>query len=167
MNTEYAVGNIRVHFESRTRRRWLVALVYAVLAAFDFVWIPAQGQAWFLEHAPWLVCGLLVLIVVLAIVFSWLTDDMHTPGDERETHRREHAYAKAYRALGYFLLAAFMAGSFFSGPHPITLLLPLAIRGFLVQSPFVLLMAAGIAYTTLPQAILLWTEPDMEPEIQP
>ena len=32
MNTEYAVGNIRIRFASQARRRWFVALVYAALA---------------------------------------------------------------------------------------------------------------------------------------
>ena len=34
MKTEYAVGNIRIHFESRARRRWFVSLVYAVLLVY-------------------------------------------------------------------------------------------------------------------------------------
>lgn len=164
MNTEYAVGNLRIHFESRARRRWLVVLVYAILVVFDLVWIPVQGQAWFLAHAPWLAAGLLALIVVLAIIFSWLNDDLHRPGDERETHRREHAYARAYRPLGFFFLAALFAGTLFAGPHPLPYLGSPMVRSFLIQSPSVFLWAAGIVYIILPQAILLWTEPDMEPE---
>ena len=37
MNSEYAVGNIRIHFESRVRRRWFVTLCYAVFAIADLV----------------------------------------------------------------------------------------------------------------------------------
>ena len=37
MNTEYAVGKIRIGFASQARRRWFVGLVYAVLAAYDLV----------------------------------------------------------------------------------------------------------------------------------
>jgi hypothetical protein len=42
--------------------------------------------------------------------------------------------------------------------------LPLALRGCLMQLPSIILWATGILYFTLPQAILLWTEPDMEQE---
>jgi hypothetical protein len=33
-----------------------------------------------------------------------------------------------------------------------------------VPLPFILLMATLFLYMTLPQAVLLWTEPDMEEE---
>jgi hypothetical protein len=162
MNTEYAVGKLRIRFESRTRRRWLVALVYAILAVYDLAWIPMQGRRWLVEHAGWFVCGLLVLIVALMIIFTWLTDDMRTRGDERETHRREHAYAKAYRPLGLFVLAAFLATVLLQGANSTAPLLPQAVKALILQLPLVLLVAAGILYFTLPQAILLWTEPDMD-----
>jgi len=41
--------------------------------------------------------------------------------------------------------------------------LPLALRGYLMQLPFVLLLTTALLYGTLPSAILLWTEPDMDP----
>ncbi|HZP05113.1 MAG TPA: hypothetical protein VFB43_09445 [Terracidiphilus sp.] len=162
MNTEYAVGNIRIHFESRARRRWLVALVYAILAVYDFAWVPVQGRDWLIRHAGWFVSGLLILIVALMIVFTWLTDGMRKTGDERETHRREHAYAKAYRPLGLFVVGAFCASVLLQGPNAITPLLPQAMKPLLLQLPLILLVAAGILYFTLPQAVLLWTEPDMD-----
>jgi hypothetical protein len=167
MNTEYVVGKTRLHFESRARRRWLVGLVYAFLAifdlaAFDLAWIPAQDHPWFLAHAAWLVCGLLIFIVPLVLVFTWLTDDMRRRGDERETHRREHAYATAYRVLGGFLVAGFLASCLLQGSNPITPLLPPAARTHLAQLPLVLLTATFLVYVSLPQAVLLWTEPDME-----
>jgi len=160
MNTEYAVGNIRIRFESRARRRWFVALVYAVLALF-VVNCTGQSRDWLAKHAPWYVCGLGVLIVALMIVFTWLTDDIRRRGDERETHRREHAYAVAYRVLGTFLVAALFA-TYFRGPNPITPLLSPSLRAFLMELPYMFLFDTGILYVTLPQAILLWTEPDME-----
>lgn len=36
--------------------------------------------------------------------------------------------------------------------------------GYLMQLPFVLLLTTGLLYGTLPSAILLWTEPDMDPD---
>jgi len=166
MNTEYAVGNIRIHFESRARRRWFVALCYVVFVVSDLVWCflnPKLNPGANPKEAPgaWIIVGCMALSVALVIVFTGIAGNMRGRADERETHRREHAYFKAYFVLGNFLLGALFAG-YFRGPNPITPLLPLVLREFLVQLPFMLLGAAGIAYVTLPQAILLWTEPDME-----
>jgi hypothetical protein len=160
MNTEYAVGNIRIHFESRVRRPWFVALVYVVLAAFDFT-------VSFLEKTraipAWLIAGCGILGVALWIVLTGLAGDMRARGDEREMHRRDHAHFRAYWFIGYGVIAPLFAG-YFAGPNPITPLLPLAMRAFLIHLPQMLIVATFILYLTLPQAILLWTEPDLEPE---
>jgi hypothetical protein len=166
MNTEYAIGNIRIHFESRARRRWFVALCYAVFAVSDLVWCflnpkmnpgaNPQGSA-----EAWIVAGCLFLTVVLVVVFTGIVGDPQVGGDEREILRREHAYFKAYFVLGNFLVAALFTG-FLRGSNPITPHVPLLWREVLLQLPFMLLGAAGILYITLPQAILLWTELDMD-----
>jgi protein-S-isoprenylcysteine O-methyltransferase Ste14 len=163
MNTEYAVGNIRIRFESRARRRWFVALVYAFLAFLDVEGFTVPGRAWISNHAGsgWIVSACLILVVALMIVFSYIAGDMRARGDERETHRRDHAHFKAYWFLAYGLIAALFAG-YFQGPNPISPHLPPALQGFLAQLPRMILIATGILYFTLPQAILLWTEPDME-----
>ncbi len=166
MNTEYAVGNIRIHFESRGRRRWFVALCYAVFAVSDLVWCflsPKMNPSANLKEATgaWIIAGCMILGAALVIVFTGIAGDMRSRGDERETHRREHAYFKAYFVLGNFLVSALIA-SYFRGPNPVSPLLPQTLQEFLAQLPLMLLGAAGILYITLPQAILLWTEPDME-----
>jgi hypothetical protein len=164
MKTEYAVGNIRIRFESRARRRWFVALIYAVLAVyivlapFNLTNLSFNRKETTFE---WMVAGCGILFLALWIVFSWLAGDMRTRGDEREMHRREHAHFRAYYFVGYGVVAVLFA-SFFAEPNPITLLLPLALRTFLIKLPQVLLLATILTYITLPQAILLWTEPDME-----
>lgn len=61
-------------------------------------------------------------------------------------------------------MAALFAG-YFAGPNPITPLLPMSLRSLLSKLAQILLVATGILYITLPQAILLGTEADMEPEI--
>lgn len=167
MKTEYAMGNIRIHFESQARRRWFVALCYAVFIVFDLVWSflsqrtnPSFGPKD--AAAGWIISVCMILSVILVIVFTGIAGDMRARGDERETHRREHAYFEAYFVLGIFMSSGVLASFLFRGPNPITSLLPLALRGFLARVPFLLLGAAGIVYLTLPQAILLWTEPDME-----
>jgi hypothetical protein len=161
MKTEYAVGNIRIHFESRTRRRWFVALVYAVFAVFDVVDVAwSSGKA---KDTPGalIMSACLILCVGLVVIFGAITGDMRARGDEREMHRRDHAVFKAYYSLSYWLIGVLIAG-YFKGPNPVTPLLPLALRSFLMQLPSMLLIAIGILYITLPQAILLWTEPDMD-----
>ena len=166
MNTEYAVGNIRIHFESRARRRWFVALCYAVFAVSDFALcflspkLNPSGSPKVIAGI-WIINGCGILFVALFIVLTWLGGDMRARGDERETYRRDHAHYLAYYSLGYGLIAALFA-SYFRGPNPITPRLPLALQGFLMLLPYIILGGTGILYITLPQAILLWTEPDME-----
>jgi hypothetical protein len=170
LKTEYAVGKIRIHFESQARRRWFVALiyavllVYAVLAAFEITQRSLNGKV--TTTTEWIVAGCGILFVALWIVFTWLAGDQRARSDEREMHRREHAHFRAYYVLGYGILAALFA-SFFADPNPITPLLPLALRTFLIKLPQMLLMDTIFIYITLPQAILLWTEPDMETEQSP
>jgi len=158
MKAEYAIGNIRLRFESRARRRWFVALVYTVLAGFDLAGFSVDSQS---TRAALISSGCMVLGVALMIVFTALAGDMRARGDEREMHRRDHAHFKAYYIPLYVLVGALFAG-YFSGPNPITPLLPLELRAFAVQLPRMVVVAAIILYVTLPQAILLWTEPDME-----
>ena len=165
MKTEYAVGNFRIRFESRGRRRWFVALVYAVLAVFDLAmcYLTAKETvgAWFISG----ILTLLILFVGLMIIFSWIAGDMRARGDEREIHRRDHAHYLAYHFLGWALFGALFAGNF-RGLISIAPLLPLALRALLLQLPYFLLLATFFLYATLPQAVLLWTEPDMEEELR-
>jgi hypothetical protein len=155
MRTEYIVGNIRIPFASQARRRWPVKLVYTSLALLLF--------AQFTDFLRPIVSGCLILVVGLMIIFTWLACDMRTRGDEREMHRRDHAHYLAYYSPTYGLVGALFAG-YFRSPNPIAPLLPLALRGCLIEFPSIILWATGVLYFTLPQAILLWTEPDMEQE---
>lgn len=159
MNTEYTIGNFRIHFESQVRRRWFVALVYSVMAVFLLAGL-------FLSHknvnGAWITAGCDILFIALWMIFSWIAGDPRARDDEREVHRRDHAHFMAYRIFSFFLLGGVIAFSF-RGPNPIAQLFPLALMGFFTQLPYVLLLAAALLYITLPQAILLWTEPDMDP----
>jgi uncharacterized membrane protein len=158
VNTEYAVGNIRIRFESRARRRWFVALFYCALAMFDLV--AFSNSAKFTTSA-WVSVGCMIVFAALFIVFTGIAGDIRTRGDEREMHRRDNAHFRAYYFPGYILIGALFA-SYFKAPNPITPLTPLGVRSFLAQLPTFLTMTAFLLYLTLPQAILLWTEPDME-----
>ena len=162
MKTEYLVGNIRIGFASQARRRWFVALFYAEMAVFDLAISHLIGKE---TTGASIIIGSGILFVGLLIIFTWIAGDMRARGDEREMHRRDHAHYLAYYFLGYGLIGALFAGSF-QGPNPISPVLPLALRAFLVQLPKLLLWATFFLYVTLPQAILLWTEPDLEEELR-
>lgn len=164
MNTEYAVGHLRIRFESRLRRRWFVALCYSVFAVTSLIWCflnpkmnPGAGPQ---EAAgAWIVAGCMFFSLVLVMVLTALSGDPRARGDERETRRREHSISRAYPLIGFGIMASGFASSFAiptAGP------ISPALREFLVQLTFILLMATFFLYVTLPQAILLWTEPDME-----
>ena len=161
MKTEYAVGNFRIRFESRARRRWFVALLYAALTVFDLAMCYLTAKA---TAGAWLISVVLILVILfggLSIVFSWIAGDMRGRGDEREMHRRDHAHYLAYYALFYFLVGELIVGNY-HGPNPITPFLPQALRALLAQLPYFLFLATFFLYLSLPQAILLWTEPDLE-----
>ncbi|HEX8713009.1 MAG TPA: hypothetical protein VF730_14115 [Terracidiphilus sp.] len=164
MNTELTLGSFRIHFESRSRRRWFVALCYAVFAASDLVWCllnPKINRSAGPNEAAgaWIIAGCMFLSVVLLMVLTGLGGDLRARGDERERHRREHSISRAYPWIGFGIMASAFASSFgvpTAGP------MPLALRELLEQLTFICLMATFFLYVTLPQAILLWTEPDMD-----
>jgi hypothetical protein len=159
MNTEYAVGNIRIRFESQARRRWFVALFYSAVTVICLAWCSFTPKQ---SSGAWILSACMILGVMLAVVFSWIAGNMHALGDEREMHRREHAHFKAYSLFGKLVVAILIADAYFRGHNPITRFLPLSLRGGMVDWPSALFMAAGMVYLTLPRAILLWTEPDMD-----
>ena len=161
MNTEYLLGNTRIGFESRARRRWLVVLFYALLAALDLAAVDHRILPPSYRGAS-ILCGLAILAVGLLLVIMWLGGPWHMRDDEREIHRREHAIARAYRTLGVFTMGVFAAAVGIPEPNPIASLLAPVVRAFLVQLPLLLLFAMVFLYVSLPPTILLWTEPDME-----
>jgi hypothetical protein len=157
MKTEYAVGNFRIHFESRARRRLFVAFFYAVLATAELAGFFTSAR---ITAGTWVNVLFLIGFVALFIVFTGVAGDMRAEGDERETHRRDHAHYSAYRFFNYILLGALFIAPI-RNPNPLAPPPPVALRGLLVQPNF-LALSAFLLYLTLPQAILLWTEPDME-----
>ena len=153
MKTELNFLGRRIKMASRIRRRQLVVLIY--------VGFTALVLAWFSEPAQTFAAWCIVLAYSLLLAITSLVGNGYDSGDEREIYRRDHAHFMAYRSLGYVLVLALFA-AYFRGPNPVTPALAPALRSFLYQLPYELLMAAGVIYLTLPRAILLWTEPDME-----
>jgi hypothetical protein len=77
--------------------------------------------------------------------------------------RRDGAHEVAYRRLGMVVITAFLVAYFKNAALPLLLkdgtVLPSV---FFDQLIYGLLIVAFILFLSLPQAILLWTEPDME-----
>ncbi len=160
MKTEVVLLGRNISIASRRRRRLLVTLLYAGCAVLVFA-------AWFPVFRLQKVWALLILLAFARIARflggRYEQGGILPPvdcGDERELHRRDHAYFLAYWWWDFTLLPAIFAAGFRINGIPATW--NPELRAFLYQLPVALLLASGILYYTLPQAILLWTEPDME-----
>ena len=177
MKTDLLLQGKRISMASRTRRRWLVGLVYAGLAAM-------MTGAWFLDH--WRISGF--YLISGWIVVNWLFLGGYGTGglvkqfgerdqrprsmpprhsspalkmpegmnDERELHQRDRAHYQAYQwfAVTAFFLSMYAAPQLLGRAHLSVDQLLYLIHGGL--------MSATILLFTLPQSILLWNEPDME-----
>jgi hypothetical protein len=144
----------------RGNRRWLVAVTYLSLIALWAALIGTQG-----EHGEALAFTVLLLtasLFVNGIVFGgygrWgliKPFSTRTPfgsptawhNDERELRRRDRMHFYAYRIVVALMLLAYYLGR---DPfqHP--------------QISNALMLGAVVLGLTLPQALLLWIEPDME-----
>jgi hypothetical protein len=160
MKTEPVLLGKHLVMANRARRRLLVAVVYTWIALCIVVWFYFYAISLY-GYAKVLASWCLFLAFVPFIVFWALTGDMLAHGDEREMHQRDHAHFMAYRFLGSVTVAALFA-AFQTGPHPIIPAPGPLLRAILGQLPTAVLIAALLLYLTLPQAILLWTEPDIE-----
>jgi hypothetical protein len=78
--------------------------------------------------------------------------------DERDLSRRDHAHFLAYRVLGGIVMLAFLIE--FLGTSKGHLLG--VLESFVPRAIYLLLQAGYVLAFTLPPAILLWNEPDME-----
>ena len=90
-------------------------------------------------------------------------DERECLSDEREVRRRDGAHEVAYRVLGMVVIFTFLV-AFFKNTVPPLLqefgtTVPTEIFNHLI---YALLIVEFILFLSLPQSILLWTEPDME-----
>lgn len=154
MNTQLAFVGRRINMAPRAHRRWLVVVIYLIFTALIVAW------AWFSRHGGSLAAsGCMIAGIALCLLILYLAGAPSDATDEREKRRWDQVRARAYPWLGSVLLLAGFTWQLHATvnaiPYP-------ELRGILQRLPYSILMAAGVIYMTLPQAILLWTEPDMD-----
>lgn len=94
-----------------------------------------------------------------------ISNDRESCSDEREVSRRDNAHEVAYRRLGMVVIATFLVAYFKNTGSAVLLKSGINLpTAFFDQLIYGLLIASYILAITLPQAILLWTEPDMDSE---
>jgi len=163
----------------RDNRRLLVAVAYATLLALMatvIIILPLGGRYLGGRRAVVWWCLLLAHGVVSRAIFGRLAKDTVLPEirggemtslgltprrrraedepDEREVAVRNAAYFKAFRALAVYSIAMWAASPIF-----ISLSATTAGRALLL-----LIMPLVAMALTLPQAVVLWTEPDVPEE---
>jgi hypothetical protein len=150
MNTQLELLGKCINMAGRAHRRWLVVATYFAFTAF------IVAVFWFSGTFFYLWC--LIAVVAVSMMVSHLVGRRSEATDERQSYRWDHATARAYPWIGHCLLIALVTTQLHSkvseAAHP-------ALFSTFQQLPYSLLMAAGVLYITLPQAILLWTEPDI------
>lgn len=184
MNAELVFFGKRVDMAQRHRRRMLVIAIYAALAVIMialtqwrigsayFFWVILLACRLFLggyhsgglikpfnEKGPMRADAPPPLLLLKLRVYQ------HVPGangesyrnDERELHQRDRAHYRAYQVIAIACSVVW----FYSAMRRNTDLL-----GWLPFSPdavyYGLMMVILTLFLTLPQVILLWTEPDMD-----
>ena len=158
MKTAFVFLGIRINIASRARRRWLVALIYAAFALMDFAWFWLDGKS----PLGWLPVAALFFLArfIGGRTYESGLLPSYEGGDERERIRRYHASYLAYNYVDLAFLPAILAFFVLHGPD-IKFASP-AVHLMLERMPWGLLFGAVILYYTLPQAIVLCSEPDLE-----
>jgi hypothetical protein len=168
MKTDLVLFGKRFDVASRARRRRVVITFYAVFAVILVAaWLSGDdpGGGWFTAAFTILVGPLLGgylsfnLFGSKGLVDSFATKD----SDERALKRRDQAHWLAYRHLGNVVIVAFLVEYL---RHSSLLRYVQAIGmgpAWLERITYDLLQIGYILFLTLPSAILLWTEPDLEP----
>jgi len=180
MKTYLSFFGRKLDLASRERRRWFVVVFYISAAiiicvdwhpdgksgqmAINVIIFTMLGGSFLGGYATWknarnsLVKPFEANNLVRDVRDSWYRDANRTDvwNDERELARRDNAH---YRAWWYFPLIFWLA--FFLYDEPVYHAFSLAVQRRIV---FLLIQIGFILSFTLPQAILLWTEPDLEPD---
>ena len=193
MRAEIAIFGKRIDMSARARRRALVVLMYLAFAVLlAILWNSTHWRAtgawviWAVRAACRLFIGgyyssgLVKPFNGKAPQQLWLPPSLQAlrlnfyrpvlaadkeaySNDERELTQRDRAHYTAYQILAAFLLVPMFVASLRTSSGR-DLLDRLAIPP--AEFCYGLTMIGVVLFFTLPQAILLWTEPDMEPMIE-
>jgi len=188
MRAELVLMGKRVDMAPRTNRRALVVLIYAGMAAlmaglwrldgwrvtgvylvFATIFVnrfllggygigglikPFSGKAPRRSDVP-------PPFLMLALrVYQPAPDEREYRNDEREVRQRDHAHYQAYQAISVALAAIWLLADWKLNASRLLAWVPVSADVML----YGLVLAAVVVAVTLPQAILLWNEPDMEAE---
>lgn len=192
MRAELVLFGRRVNMAQQARRRVLVVAIYAaMLGLIGMLWYFTHWRGtgayviWAAIGASKLFLGghyrgglvkpfryrqpvyadsvlpyLSLLALKLRVYES--TPDWHENefrNDERELHQRDRAHYQAYQIIGFaVILPMFIASMRLIKPA----LVPISISSD--ELYYGLALLGAVLFVTLPQCILLWTEPDMEAE---
>ncbi len=186
MRAELVLMGKRIDMASRLRRRSLVVGIYAAMAALTAAgWMIDRWHStgswliWAALAACWLFLGghysrglvkqfnskgprnADAMPTNLQLIFGLyqLPSNVHEyRNDERELRERDRAHYQAYQGLGLALAVLWLPALWLvSKPQWMS---HLSLQ--LDQVVYGLIVVCFLLYVTLPQAILLWTEPDMQ-----
>ena len=187
MRAELVVMGRRVDMARQARRRTLVVLIYAAMTALMLsMWFVDRWRVsgiW-VYWASVLACRLFLggyyrgglvkpfnnqpprreerapsfLAVGLRLYNPLPEDDRSFRNDERELVQRDHAHYLAYGALAVVICAQWLV-AYVRMHNPVRLNW---LGNQFDQLVYGFMLAAVTLVFTLPQAILLWTEPDMD-----
>ena len=187
MRAELVFMNKRIDMSRQARRRAVIVAIYAAFAALIAVlwaFTDFHGTGVWIIWAILLACRLFFggyyrgglikpfndrtpvdrpprspLLLGLRI-YEPLPAELAVRNDERELLQRDRAHYLAYQVVGIaVVMFGFIASIRIAEPR---------LQAWMAIQPdrlyYALTLIAMTLYLTLPQAILLWTEPDMEPE---
>lgn len=154
---------------SRRRRRKIVAVMYLSLVAFTSSGLAgptledAVGEwVWWLLIPP-IVFGVLLTFIALAMLRSSiqnLADGNVEELDERQRLVRYLAHHRSYKILAFLTIISMSYLMLAIQIYPERLWLPKGNEFYYVN------MAVLCLLISLPTAVIAWTEPDPEPEIE-
>jgi hypothetical protein len=188
MNAELDFFGRRVSMAQRSRRRAMIVLIYSLIAILVIGTCISPGLSEMGAYVIWaaiFACRLFLggyaagglvkpfnkrsqerseaapslLALKLRIYQPIAGVGLENSNDERELYQRDRAHFWAYQILGVSILVPWITLSLLGRPK-----LGLLSHALANQIASGMLLASLALFLTLPQAILLWTEPDMEPD---
>ena len=187
MKAELVLMGKRVDMAPQARRRTLVILIYAALAllmAGLFLADRWRTTGYYLVFATMLINRLFLggydfgglirpfngkaprrndqpppFLLLALRVYQPPPPDASYRSDERELQQRDRAHYTAYQAITVVLMPLWLLSQWSTFTPRLLAHIPISPSLFI----YGLVLATIIVALTLPQSILLWSEPDMEP----